>query len=68
MELDGVEYVCEFVSECRARMIPLAQKHVSYKTMDGKSVAFETDRSGKNISPNSEGRIIRRLGSGWRQK
>jgi len=68
IELDGIEYVIDYLNECRARAIPLTRKQVSYETVSGKKVEFETDHAGKNISPNSECPILRSLGLGWREK
>lgn len=68
VELNGIEYVVDYINECRAHAIPLSRKHVSYKTVAGKKVEFEVDHSGKNISPNSEIPILRRLGTDWREK
>lgn len=68
VELNGMEYVIDYLNECRARAIPMSRKHVSYETVAGKKVEFETDHSGTNISPNSEIPILRRLGPNWREK
>jgi len=68
IELSGIEYVIDYLNDCRARAIPLTRKQVSYKTVEGKQVVFTTDYSGQNISPNSEGPILRRLGPDWREK
>lgn len=67
IELCGIEYVIDYINDCRARAIPLSRKQVSYETVAGKKVEFETDHSGKNISPNSECPILRRLGPDWRE-
>lgn len=68
VELNGIEYVIDYLNECRARAIPLSRKQVRYETVEGKTVAFEADHSGTNISPNSDIPILRRLGPGWRDK
>lgn len=65
--LHDSEYAIDFVNECRARAIPLTRKQVSYKTVAGKTVEFETDYSGQNISPNSMIPILQRLGPNWRE-
>ena len=67
IELRGMEYVIDYINECRARAIPMSRKQVNYVTVAGKTVEFETDHSGQNISPNSECPIIRRLGPDWRE-
>lgn len=68
IELRGMEYVIDYINECRARAIPLSRKQVNYVTVAGKKVEFETDHSGQNISPNSEIPILQRLGPDWRDK
>lgn len=68
VELHGMEYVIDYINECRARAVPLSRKQVNYVTVAGKKVEFETDHSGQNISPNSEIPIRRRLGPDWRDK
>lgn len=67
VELQGGEYVVEYINECRARVIPLHRKQVNYETVEGKKVEFEADASAKNISPNSDIPILRRLGPNWRE-
>jgi hypothetical protein len=67
IKLNGCEFVVDYINECRARCIPLSRKRVSYKTAEGKQVDFTTDHAGQNISPNSEGKILKRLGPDWRK-
>lgn len=67
INLNGVDYVIDYLNECRARAIPLSRKKVRYETAAGKKVEFETDHSGQNISPNSECPILLRLGPNWRE-
>lgn len=68
VKLNELEYVIDYINECRARAIPLSRRLVKYETVAGKKVEFETDHSGTNISPNSDIPIIRRLGPDWRAK
>lgn len=66
--LEGQRHVAVMVSECRARCIPLAKKRVDYETVSGKRVKFDTEYAAANISPNSEVKILERLGPDWRKK
>jgi hypothetical protein len=66
--LYGREFVVDYVNTCRARCIPLSKKQVSYTTVSGKTVEFESEEAGKNISPNSDIPILKRLGPSWRKK
>lgn len=66
--LDSRRHVVEMVNECRARAVPVAKKRVDYETVAGKRVKFDTNFSSQNISPNSECKIVQRLGPDWRSK
>jgi len=68
VQFGEIDYVIDYVNECRARAIPLSRKRVKYQTVSGKQVDFETDHSGMNISPNSACPILRRLGPDWRNE
>lgn len=65
--LNGREHVIDYLNSCRARAVPLAKKHVSYTTVAGKKVEFETTFDTINISPNSDIPILQRLGPDWRK-
>lgn len=67
-DFNQIPYVVDFINECRARCIPLARREVSYTTMMGKEVSFQTDYAAISISPNSEVEVTQRLGKGWRKK
>jgi hypothetical protein len=44
----------DYVNECRARIVPLGKRHVVILDDDGQEVkAFDAERKGVNISPNS---------------
>lgn len=66
--LDSRRHVVEMVNECRARAVPVARKRVDYETVAGKRVKFDTSYASQNISPNSECRIVQRLGPEWKSK
>lgn len=68
VNLNGVDYVVDYINECRAHAIPLSRRQVSYKTVEGKQVEFQTDHAGQSISPNSLLPILRRLGPNWRER
>jgi hypothetical protein len=48
----------EYVNESRARIIPLAKRHVTLHDKDGAERDFESGMRGANISPNSEVEIV----------
>lgn len=50
-------YRVEYVNDCRAKVVPLAKRHVELP--DGRE--FDADRSGVNISPNSIVEVIEDL-------
>lgn len=66
--LDSRRHIVEMVNECRARAVPVAKKRVDYETVEGKRVQFDTTYASQNISPNSECKIVQRLGADWRNK
>lgn len=66
--LDSRRHVIEMVNESRARAVPVARKRVDYETVSGKRVAFDTNYASQNISPNSECKIVQRLGPEWKTK
>lgn len=66
--LDSRKHVVEMVNECRARAVPVARKRVDYETVAGKRVKFDTSYASQNISPNSECKILQRLGPEWKTK
>lgn len=66
--LDARRHVIEMVNECRAKAVPVAKKRVDYETVAGKRVKFDTSYASQNISPNSECKIVQRLGPEWKTK
>lgn len=56
---EGFECKVVYVSDCRARIVPLSRKAVCVKTLGGAEINFERPQVGYNISPNSAVEIVR---------
>lgn len=61
VQVFGADHFVWFVNDSRAACIPLKAKEYSFTTLE-KNVAFQTDPASVNISPNSECKILKRLG------
>lgn len=65
---DDQEWIVDLLSESRARLLPLTRKKREFETVGGKKVEFSAPESHISISPNSEIKVIRRLGVNWKEK
>lgn len=59
VKFEGHECRVEYVSDCRARIVPLSRKAVKIETLGGKEVHFDRPLAGWNISPNAALEILR---------
>ena len=58
LEFAGERYLCVFVNDCRARLVPQQKHVVVVTTAAGKSATFQRYGASVNVSPNSELPIV----------
>lgn len=58
VDFSGIRCKVVYVSDCRARLVPLTRKAVKIETLGGKEVTFDRPMEAYNVSPNAEVEIV----------